>query len=44
VVGNVVPYAIENLPKLIFVTKKNENIQAIPSKGFEVLDLSNEEY
>jgi hypothetical protein len=33
-VNNVIPYAVETLPKLIFVTKKEENIDRLKSSIF----------
>lgn len=36
-VNNVIPYAVENLPKIIFVTKKEEKMEVGPSAEFEVM-------
>ena len=36
-VNNVIPYAVENLPKIIFVTKKEEKGEHQLSAAFEVM-------
>ncbi len=36
-VNNVVPYAIENLPKIVFITKKQEAQENQPSAEFEIM-------
>lgn len=43
-VDDVIPYAIENLPKIVFVTKKKEEISHVNSTSFEVIGVEESEY
>lgn len=36
-VDNVIPYAVENLPKIIFVSKKEENVEKAISAEIEIM-------
>ena len=43
-VNNVVPYAVENLPKVLFVMKRGTETANINSGTFEVIDVDGPEY
>ena len=43
-VNNVVPYAVENLPKVLFVMKRGNEAANINSGTFEVIDVDGSEY
>lgn len=43
--NNVVPYAVENIPKLIFIIKsRNNEKKFVSSESFQVLEIDDEEF